>query len=116
MSEREQRTPLMRSDILGSCTGLSTLGRNAQVAAGSEERPSHLGTKTPALSLKRTTAAFAAVTSIGGDTMLFTDHDLVIFAIASSAIALVLAVLLVSRPVEQRIGRLELKIRQAMCG
>jgi hypothetical protein len=25
MSEREQRTPLMRSDILGSCTGLSTL-------------------------------------------------------------------------------------------
>jgi small neutral amino acid transporter SnatA (MarC family) len=47
--------------------------------------------------------------------MLFTDHDIVIFAIAS-AIALVLAVLLVSRPVEQRIGRLELKIRQAMCG
>ena len=46
--------------------------------------------------------------------MLFTDHDIVIFAIASSAIAL--ALLLVSRPVEQRIGRVELKIRQAMCG
>jgi hypothetical protein len=28
----------------------------------------------------------------------------------------VLAVSLVSGPVEQRIGRLELKIRQAMCG
>jgi hypothetical protein len=41
---------------------------------------------------------------------------LVVFAIASSAIALVLGVLLISRPVEQRIGRLELKIRQAMCG
>ena len=48
--------------------------------------------------------------------MLFTDHDIVIFAIASGAIALVFALLLVSRPVEQRIGRLELKIRQAMCG
>ena len=48
--------------------------------------------------------------------MLFTDHDVVIFAITSSAVALVLAVLLASRPVEQRIGRLELKIRQAMCG
>ena len=47
--------------------------------------------------------------------MLFTDHDIVIFAIASSAITLVLAVLLVSRPIEQRIGRLELKIRQAVC-
>jgi len=46
--------------------------------------------------------------------MLFTDHDIVIFAIASIVIAL--ALLLVSRPVEQRIGRLELKIRQAMCG
>ena len=48
--------------------------------------------------------------------MLFADHDLVVFAMVSSAIALVLAVLLISRPVEQRIGRLELKIRQAMCG
>jgi hypothetical protein len=47
--------------------------------------------------------------------MLFTDHDIVIFAIASSAVALVFTVLLVSRPVEQRIERLELKIRQAMC-
>jgi hypothetical protein len=35
-------------------------------------------------------------------------------AIASSAIALVLAVLAVSTGVEQRIGRLESKIRQAM--
>ena len=50
------------------------------------------------------------------DTVLFTDHDIVIFAIASSAIALALGVLLVSGPVEQRIGRLELKIRQALCG
>ena len=48
--------------------------------------------------------------------MLFADHDLLVFAIASSAIAIVLAVWLISRPVEQRIGRLELKIRQAMCG
>jgi len=48
--------------------------------------------------------------------MLFTDHDIVIFAIASSAIALVLALLLVSRSVDRRIGLLELKIRQAMCG
>src|SRR5262245_15398161 len=112
MSEKEQRTPLTRSNTLPRelepeswpLTGLSTLGRNAQVAAGSEERPSHLGTKTP-----RNKAS-------EGTPMLFTDHDIVIFAIASSAIALVLAVLLVSKPVEQRIGRLELKIRQAMCG
>jgi hypothetical protein len=48
------------------------------------------------------------------DTVLSTDHDIVIFAIASSAIALVLVVLLVSTAVEQRIGRLESKIRQAM--
>lgn len=46
--------------------------------------------------------------------MLFTDHDIVIFAIASGGIALVLAVLLVSTAVEQRIGRLESIIRQAM--
>jgi len=45
------------------------------------------------------------------DTVLFTDH--VIFAIAS-AITLVFAVLLVSRGIEQRIGRLEFRIRQAM--
>jgi len=61
-------------------------------------------------------AAFAAVTSIGGDTMLFTDHDFVIFAIASSAIVLALEVLLICMAVAQRIGRLELKIPQAMCG
>jgi len=60
--------------------------------------------------------SLVVVTKHRRDTMLFTDNDIVIFAIASSAIALVLAVLLVSRPVEQRIERLELKIRQAMCG
>ena len=47
--------------------------------------------------------------------MLFAEHDLVVFAIASSGIALVLAVLLISRPVEQCVGQLESKIRQAMC-
>jgi len=45
------------------------------------------------------------------NTVLFTDH--VTFAIAS-AIALVFAVLLVSKGIEQRIGRLEFRIRQAM--
>jgi Trk K+ transport system NAD-binding subunit len=48
------------------------------------------------------------------DTVLFTDHDILVIAITSSAIALVLAVLAVSTPVEQRIGRLESKIRQAI--
>lgn len=48
------------------------------------------------------------------DTVLFTDHDILVIAIASSAIALVLAVLAVSTGVEQRIGRLESKIRRAM--
>jgi len=48
------------------------------------------------------------------DTVLFTDHDIVVFAIAASAIVLVLAVLLVSTRLEQRIGRLESKIRQIM--
>ena len=45
------------------------------------------------------------------DTVLFTDHAT--FAIAS-AIALVFAALFVSRGIEQRIGRLEFRIRQAM--
>jgi hypothetical protein len=45
------------------------------------------------------------------DTVLFTDH--VTFAI-TSAIALLFAVLLVSKGIEQLIGRLEFRIRQAM--
>jgi hypothetical protein len=48
------------------------------------------------------------------DTVLFTDHDILVFAIVSSAIALVLTVLAVSTGVERHIGRLESKIRQAM--
>ena len=48
------------------------------------------------------------------DTVLFTDHDIVIFTIASSAIALVLAVFALSAGVERHIGRLESKIRQAI--
>jgi hypothetical protein len=48
------------------------------------------------------------------DTVLFTDHDILVFAIVSSAIALVLVVLAVSIGVERHIGRLESKIRQAM--
>ena len=45
------------------------------------------------------------------DTVLFTDC--VTFAIVST-IALVFAVLLVSKAIGQRIGRLEFRIRQAM--
>jgi len=45
------------------------------------------------------------------DTVLFTDH--VTFAIAST-IALVFAVLLVSKGIERRIARLEFRIRQVM--
>jgi len=45
------------------------------------------------------------------ETVLFTDQAT--FALAS-AIALVSAVLLVSKGIEQRIGRLEFRIRQAM--
>jgi hypothetical protein len=45
------------------------------------------------------------------DTVLFTDHAT--FAIAS-AITLVFAVLLVSKGIEQRVGRLEFRIRRAM--
>jgi hypothetical protein len=48
------------------------------------------------------------------DTVLFTDHDIVVIAIVSSSIALVHAVLAVSTAVEQCIGRLESKTRQAM--
>jgi hypothetical protein len=48
------------------------------------------------------------------DTVLFTNPDILVFAIVSSGIALVLAVLAVSTRVEQRIGRIESKIRQAM--
>jgi Trk K+ transport system NAD-binding subunit len=48
------------------------------------------------------------------DTVLFTDHDVLVFATASSAMALLLAVLAVSTGVERRIERIESKIRQAM--
>jgi Trk K+ transport system NAD-binding subunit len=48
------------------------------------------------------------------DTVLFTDHDVLVFATASSAMALLLAVLAVSTGVERHIGRIESKIRQAM--
>ena len=48
------------------------------------------------------------------DTVLFSDHDVLVFATASSAMALLLAVLAVSTGVERHIGRIESKIRQAM--
>jgi Trk K+ transport system NAD-binding subunit len=48
------------------------------------------------------------------DTVLFTDHDVLVFAIASSAMALLLAALAVSTGVERRIERIESRIRQAM--
>ena len=48
------------------------------------------------------------------DTVLFTNHDILVIAITSSAIVLVLAVLAVSTRVEQRIEHLESKIRQAI--
>ena len=48
------------------------------------------------------------------DTVLFTDHDVLVFATASSAMALLLAASAVSTGVERRIGRIESKIRQAM--
>jgi hypothetical protein len=47
------------------------------------------------------------------DTVLFTDHDLLVFAVAASAISLVL-VLLFSATAEQRVERLESKIRQVL--
>jgi hypothetical protein len=48
------------------------------------------------------------------DTVLFADYDVLVFAIAGSAMALLLAVLTVSTGVERRIGRIESKIRQTM--
>jgi Trk K+ transport system NAD-binding subunit len=48
------------------------------------------------------------------DTVLFTDHDVLVFAISSSAMALLLAALAVSTGVERRIERIESRIRQAM--
>jgi hypothetical protein len=45
-------------------------------------------------------------------TVLFTDYDVLVFALVGSAIALSLAVLLVSTTVDQRVERLESKIRQ----
>ena len=47
-------------------------------------------------------------------TVLFTDHDVLVFTIVTSAIVLVLAVLLVSTSVDQRVERLESKIRQVL--
>jgi diacylglycerol kinase len=48
------------------------------------------------------------------DTVLFTDFDVLAFTTVASAIALVLAVLLVSTRVEKGIDRLESKIRQIL--
>ena len=48
------------------------------------------------------------------DTVLFTDLDVLVFAIIGSAISLGLAVLLVSTRVEQRVDHLESKIRQVL--
>lgn len=48
------------------------------------------------------------------ETVLFTDRDVLIFVILSSAITLALVVLLVATRVEQRVGRVESKIRQIM--
>jgi diacylglycerol kinase len=48
------------------------------------------------------------------DTVLFTDHDVLVLTTVASAIVLVLAVLLVSTRVEKGIDRLESKIRQAL--
>jgi hypothetical protein len=47
------------------------------------------------------------------DTVLFTDHDVLVFAIAASGISLALAVLF-SVTAEQRVERLESKIRQVL--
>jgi hypothetical protein len=48
------------------------------------------------------------------DTVLFTDYDVLVFAIVASAISLVLAVLLASTRVEKGVDRLETKIRQVV--
>lgn len=47
-------------------------------------------------------------------TVLFTDHDVLVFTTVASAIVLVLTVLLFSTRVEQRVERLESKIRQVL--
>jgi hypothetical protein len=48
------------------------------------------------------------------DTVLFTDQDILAFVTVATATILVLVVLLISTRVEQRVGRLESKIRQIM--
>ena len=48
------------------------------------------------------------------DTVLFTDNQVVVFAIIASAISLALTVLLVSTRVEKGVDRLESKIRQVL--
>jgi len=48
------------------------------------------------------------------DTVLFTDHSALVFAIVGSAILLALTVLLVSARVEKGVDRLESKIRQVL--
>ena len=47
------------------------------------------------------------------DTVLFTDHDVLVFAIAASGILLALAVLF-SATAEHRVEQLESKIRQVL--
>lgn len=47
------------------------------------------------------------------DTVLFTDHDVLVFAIAVSGISLALAVLF-SAKAEHHVERLESKIRQVL--
>jgi hypothetical protein len=47
------------------------------------------------------------------DTVLFTDYEVLVFAIFASAILLVLAVLLASTKVEKGVGRLDSKIRSS---
>ncbi len=46
------------------------------------------------------------------DTVLFTDHDLLVFAVVASAIVLVLVVLLASTRVEHRVERPKSKNRK----
>ena len=48
------------------------------------------------------------------DTVLFTDNDVLVFAITASAMLLVLTVLLVSTRVEKGVDRLEAKIRRVV--
>ena len=49
------------------------------------------------------------------DTVLFTDNQVLVFAITASAISLVLTVLLVSTRVEKGVDRLELKFAKSSC-